>query len=172
MKGNKGLADNVVWQREQQQWKEICTAYWSTVSPVRSLRLYISCRTCCVADTTYGGVSGLFFLSCTIICAICVKKTFSRQHSSLITFWLRYPEVLWIKRPDLKWLGIFLFTTASRPALVSSQPPIQWVPGALSLRVKRQGREADHSPASRAEAKNAWSYTCTPPIHLHGVVLG
>jgi len=32
------------------------------------------------------------------------------------------------------------------------------------------GREADHSPPSRAEVKNAWSYTCTPPIRLPGVV--
>jgi hypothetical protein len=31
--------------------------------------------------------------------------------------------------------------------------PIQWVPGALSLGVKRPGREADHSPPSSAEAK-------------------
>jgi hypothetical protein len=48
-------------------------------------------------------------------------------------------------------LGIFLFTTASRPALWPTQPPIQSVPGALSLEVKRQGREADHSPPSGAE---------------------
>jgi hypothetical protein len=43
--------------------------------------------------------------------------------------------------------------------------------GALILRLKRQGREADHSPPSSAEVKNAWSYTSTPPIRLHGVVL-
>jgi hypothetical protein len=43
-------------------------------------------------------------------------------------------------------MGIFLFTTASRTALGPTQPPIQWVPGALSLGVKRPGREADHSP--------------------------
>jgi hypothetical protein len=42
-----------------------------------------------------------------------------------------------------------------------TQPPIQWVPGALSLGVKRLGREADHSPPSSAEVKNAWSYTST-----------
>jgi hypothetical protein len=36
---------------------------------------------------------------------------------------------------------------------------------------KRPEREADHSPPSSAEVKNAWSYTSTPPIHLHGVVL-
>jgi hypothetical protein len=28
--------------------------------------------------------------------------------------------------------------------------------------VKRPGREADHSPPSSAEVKNAWSYTSTP----------
>jgi hypothetical protein len=52
-----------------------------------------------------------------------------------------------------------------------TQPAIQWVPGALSLEVKRPGREADHSPPSSAKVKNAWSYTSTPPIRLHGVVL-
>jgi len=41
----------------------------------------------------------------------------------------------------------------------------------LSLRVKRQGREADHSPTPTAQFKNAWSYTSTPPIRLHSVVL-
>jgi hypothetical protein len=50
-------------------------------------------------------------------------------------------------------LGIFLFTTASRPTLGPTQPPIQWVPGSLSLVVKRPGREADHSPSSSAEVK-------------------
>jgi hypothetical protein len=58
----------------------------------------------------------------------------------------------------------------SRPALVPTHPPIQWVPGALSLGVKRPKREADHSPPSSAEVKNAWSYTSTPPFRLHGVV--
>jgi len=46
---------------------------------------------------------------------------------------------------------VFLFTTASRTALGPTQPPIQWVPGVLSLGVKRPGREADHSPPSSAE---------------------
>jgi hypothetical protein len=59
-------------------------------------------------------------------------------------------------------LGIFLFTTVSRTALGPIQPPIQWVPGGLSLGVKRPGREADHSPPSSAEVKNAWSYNSTP----------
>jgi hypothetical protein len=34
-----------------------------------------------------------------------------------------------------------------------TQPPIQWVPGAFSLGIKRSGREADHSPPSSAEVK-------------------
>jgi hypothetical protein len=37
--------------------------------------------------------------------------------------------------------------------------------------VKRPRREADHSPPSGTEVKNAWGYIFTPPIRLHGVVL-
>jgi hypothetical protein len=59
-------------------------------------------------------------------------------------------------------LGIFLYTTASRTVLVPAQPPMEWVLGALSLGLKRPGREADYSPPSSAEVKNAWSYTSTP----------
>jgi hypothetical protein len=49
--------------------------------------------------------------------------------------------------------------TTSRPAL----GPTQCVPGAVSSGVNRQGREAGRSPPSRAEVKNMWSYTATPP---------
>jgi hypothetical protein len=44
---------------------------------------------------------------------------------------------------------IFLFSTASKPALGPTQPPIKWVLGE-----KRQGREADYTPPSSAEVKN------------------
>jgi hypothetical protein len=50
-------------------------------------------------------------------------------------------------------LGIFLFSTTSRMALGPTQPPIQWVPGALSLGVKWLGHEVDHSLPSSAEVK-------------------
>jgi hypothetical protein len=63
-----------------------------------------------------------------------------------------------------------LFSKSSRPALRSTQPPIQWVPRALSLGVKRPGRKVDHSPPTSAEVKKMWIYTSTP-IRLHGVVL-
>jgi hypothetical protein len=59
-------------------------------------------------------------------------------------------------------LGIFPSSTASRPALGPTQPPIQWLLGALSLRLKQPRREADHSPLSSVEVKNAWRHTSTP----------
>jgi len=43
--------------------------------------------------------------------------------------------------------------------------------GDLSLGVKRPGHEADNSHPSIAEVKNAWSYTSTSPVPLHGVVI-
>jgi hypothetical protein len=69
-------------------------------------------------------------------------------------------------------LGIFLFTTASRTALEPTQPPIQWVPGAPSLGVKRPGREVDHSPPSSVEVKECVELCLHSRILLHGVLLG
>jgi hypothetical protein len=57
----------------------------------------------------------------------------------------------------------FLFSMSSRLALESTQPPIQWVLGALSPGVKRQGREADHSPSASAKVKKMWVNTSTLP---------
>jgi hypothetical protein len=62
----------------------------------------------------------------------------------------------------------FLFSTSSRLALGSTQPAIQWVPGALSPGVKRPGREADHSPSACAEVNKMWIYTSTPPYAFMG----
>jgi hypothetical protein len=84
---------------------------------------------------------------------------------------------LWAGRPEFNFrqeMGLFLFTIASQPAVGSTQKPIRGrrcTAGALSPGVKRLEREADHSPPSSAEVKKAWSYTSTPPIRLHGVVL-
>jgi hypothetical protein len=36
--------------------------------------------------------------------------------------------------------------------------------------IKPPGREADHSTPTSAEVSDAWSYTSTPQIRLHGVV--
>jgi hypothetical protein len=56
-------------------------------------------------------------------------------------------------------LGIFFFTTASRPVGTRGSLPGDKVAG------------ADHSPRSSAEVKDTWSSTSTHPIRLHGVVL-
>jgi hypothetical protein len=57
-------------------------------------------------------------------------------------------------RFDSQWgLGIFLFTITSRIALGLTQPPIQWIPGGLSLGVEWPGCEADHSPPSSSKVK-------------------
>jgi hypothetical protein len=67
--------------------------------------------------------------------------------------------------------GNFSLTTASRTALGPTHPPIQRIPGALSLRVKQPGREPDHSPPSSAEVKKCMELYLHFPIRFHGVVL-
>jgi hypothetical protein len=79
--------------------------------------------------------------------------------------WLsRYSDELRAGRPGFnsrQGQEIFLFSTAPRPALGPTQPPIQWVPGAFSPGVKWQGREADHSLSSSADVKNGGA---VPPL--------
>jgi hypothetical protein len=66
---------------------------------------------------------------------------------------------------------VFLFSTASRPVLGSTQRPIQWLSRALSPAVKRPGREADRSPPTSAEVNNTWSYTSSPR-NAHRILVG
>jgi len=66
-------------------------------------------------------------------------------------------------------LNIF-FKSACRSVLNNTHSLVQLVPGALTSGVKRPEREADHSPPSSAEVKDAWSYTSFPAIHLQGIV--
>jgi hypothetical protein len=49
---------------------------------------------------------------------------------------------------------IFLFSIKSRPVLGHSQPPTNWVPGAVFPGVQRHDGEADHSPPPSAEVEN------------------
>jgi hypothetical protein len=58
-------------------------------------------------------------------------------------------------------LGIFIFATASKPALEPTQPPIQWVLGISSPEVKRPGRKSNLLLPSNIEVKNKRNYTST-----------
>jgi hypothetical protein len=62
------------------------------------------------------------------------------------SFWYHWSQFIWFP--------VRHYSTSSRPALGPTHPPKQWVAGALSPGVKRQGRESDHSPPSNAEVKN------------------
>jgi len=68
-------------------------------------------------------------------------------------------------------MGIFLLTTASRLILETTQPPIQQETVAVSLGVKRQGHDADHSPPSSAEVKECMELYVNSPVRRHGVAL-
>jgi hypothetical protein len=60
-------------------------------------------------------------------------------------------------------VGSIIFTPLTRPFLGPTQPPIHWLPGAISPGLKRPGGEADHSPPTSAKVKKMWIYTSTPP---------
>jgi hypothetical protein len=49
----------------------------------------------------------------------------------------------------------FLFFRVSRPAMGSSQLPIQWILGAISPGVKGQRYESEYSPPPSAKVKNS-----------------
>jgi hypothetical protein len=65
----------------------------------------------------------------------------------------------------------FLFSKSSKPALGSTQPNIQWVPGALFPGLKWQVHEVNHSPPTSAEVKKNVDLYIISHISLHGVVL-
>jgi hypothetical protein len=56
---------------------------------------------------------------------------------------------------------VFLFSIAFTPVLGPTQPPIQWVPGAIYPGLERLGREAENSPSSSAEVKSGGAI---PPL--------
>jgi hypothetical protein len=62
-------------------------------------------------------------------------------------------EVFWVVTPCSVVVGYQgFFSSPPRPHRLWG-PPIQWMPGAPSLSVKRPAREADHSPPSSVEVK-------------------
>jgi hypothetical protein len=65
---------------------------------------------------------------------------------------------------------IFFFSTASKSNLGPTQPPFQWVPGAIFRGIKQPGHESDHSSPSGTKFKTG---EAIPPlsIRVHGIVL-
>jgi hypothetical protein len=59
---------------------------------------------------------------------------------------------------------IYCDFVASRVAVGPTQLPIQWVPGAISPGIKRQGREADRSPPSSTQDKNGGAIPPLPHV--------
>jgi hypothetical protein len=58
-----------------------------------------------------------------------------------------------------------IFSTASRLTLGPTQPPIQWMLGALSLGFKQLERESDHSLLSSAKIKNCRAIPSLPHMY-------
>lgn len=74
---------------------------------------------------------------------------------------------LWSRRSGVQFPAQsrkFHFSKTSWPALAPTQPSIQWVP-----KVRRPGREINHSPSSRAEVSNEWNYTPSSSMCLYGI---
>jgi hypothetical protein len=59
----------------------------------------------------------------------------------------------------------FLFSIMSRPDLELTQPPLQCIPGPLSLGVKWPGSEADHPPPTSAKIKNGVANVTLAPLY-------
>ena len=66
--------------------------------------------------------------------------------------------------------AFFHINKTSRPALVPTQPPIQWVHG-LFPGVKRPRLDVYHLSSSIGEVTNEWSCTSISPIRLHNLDL-
>jgi hypothetical protein len=64
---------------------------------------------------------------------------------------------------------IIYLSSKTQPAQEPTQPPIEWVPRALSREVKRPCREADDSPESNGWGEKQRVRTSTPTICLYSM---
>jgi hypothetical protein len=76
-----------------------------------------------------------------------------------------------VQFPARAMMGLFVFTITSRPALGPTQSASQCLPGNITPEINLPVYAADYSHPSSTKVKNAWSYTSTPPVSRHGVVL-
>jgi hypothetical protein len=98
-------------------------------------------------------------------CWLCCLEEKFRFDKQLNKFWSQNSSVSIVTRlrlvqPEFNSCkgndGIFLFATMSKQALGPNHPPNERVPGALT--------------PSSSEVMNAWNYTSTPTICIHGVM--
>jgi hypothetical protein len=61
------------------------------------------------------------------------------------------------------WRGHKMYLSSTAPR---AHPSIRWVPGALSIGVKKPTHKADHPSPFNAEIMNVWSYTSTFRLYL------
>jgi hypothetical protein len=87
-------------------------------------------------------------------------------------------EVTLVTRLRAGWFGVWIQVVTSRDFCSSAKRPDRlWGrPGfllsgdsVLYRGVKAPGREFDHTPPSRAQVNNEWSYTSASPVCRHGV---
>jgi hypothetical protein len=71
---------------------------------------------------------------------------------------------------DSRQCKIFIFSATSKPGLRPTQSPIQWVPGTISLGVKRQGCEADLYLMPRSRMVKLYLQSPTLPFFLHSII--
>jgi hypothetical protein len=128
---------NFVWTVQRYPWRRIDNLYRMLQSPFCLQTQGQGVRTISRPRNWHGDVF-----------RVCTKKqgtymTVSNlqvsQHNDKAMDWttgVRFPSGAWI----------FSSPPLSRPALVPTSPPIQWVPEGLSPGVKRPGRETQHSP--------------------------
>jgi hypothetical protein len=145
--------------------KEICTHRISFPSDLCILIFILWHCECCNFLATDLGLLGKLMVAWKLCTSLMVSMHIPNisTMSYLPILWLcsRYSDWLWAGRQTGRSsspgrVKNLFISTSSRPVLGPTQPPIQWVPGALSPGGKQPGREAGHSPPTSAEVKKTW----------------
>jgi hypothetical protein len=139
-------------------------ALWATIQVIYRKTLHQFIWWCSVYETTLIWPNLTHFITCVPKRSLSFKNI-NNEIAQSVQWW----TMGWTARVSIPGSARFLTTPQSLYRLWGSlQSHIQWVAGALSLGIKRQGREADRTPPSSAEIKNCG---VIPPLTLrfHGV---
>jgi hypothetical protein len=97
---------------------------------------------------------------------VCHMVSVTDPYGRILGFLDRTVDIVGARPRGWKWspgrVKNFHPCISSRPALRFTQPLMQLALRVLSPGLKRQGREADHSPPTSAEGKKTRIYTSTP----------